>query len=483
MKNTIVWFRKDLRTHDNPALWAAAQQGPVIPVFIGSPEEAMEDQNAAASLWWLHHSLLELTHNLQALGAPLVLRKGSSLEVLRDIIRETNANALFFNERYEPAIRHRDEQIKSELLEEGIQVESFASHLLFQPQSIANQQGQAYKVYTPFWKQCLKMKVEKPVPTPDSLSMSSANATTIPLEKLGLLPKRDWHQKLESYWKPGETEAMKQWTTFLNHGISDYPSKRDFPSSKGVSQLSPHLAWGEISPKWVWQSLLNVEESQHSTTEAFKKQLIWREFAYHQLIHFPHLTEFPLRPEFHVFPWEDNEKDFTLWKKGRTGYPLVDAGMRELWETGYMHNRVRMITASFLVKHLLIPWTKGATWFADTLVDYDVANNAIGWQWVTGCGIDASPYFRIFNPVKQGESFDPHGDYVRQWVPELSKLPTRYIHQPWKAPKNILQSSGITLGVTYPTPIVEHEMGRERALVSYRSIKSGEILHLDLKWK
>lgn len=467
---TIVWFRKDLRIHDNLALFEASKHGAVLPVFIWSPEEEVYDRFAQASQWWLHHSLKSLANQLQQMGLSLILRKGSSLSILKEIIKESNADALYFNERYEPSIRSRDKEITNVLATDHVEVKTFHSQTLFEPLTIKNKDQQPYKVYTPFWKQCLKMNVPLPLPKPSASVAPKEHLDTLSLEDLALLPTHPWHQKHMPYWTPGESGAIEQLQTFINDGISQYKTNRDFPSKRNTSFLSPHLAWGEISPKMIWHSLLNSKPDDEDV-EAFLRQLVWREFSYDQLLQMPHSVNRPIRSEFNAFPLQEDEHLFTCWKKGMTGYPIVDAGMRQLWETGWMHNRVRMIIASFLVKHLFIPWTKGADWFTQTLVDFDVANNTMGWQWVAGCGIDAAPYFRIFNPILQGEKFDKDGEYIRKWVPELAALPTKYLFAPWKAPQHILRESGIELGVTYPFPLIDHQFARERALHAYHSIK------------
>lgn len=470
---TIVWFRKDLRIHDHPALLEASQQGTVLPVFIWSPDEEVDSLLAEASQWWLHHSLQDLEKQLQQLGLPLILRQGASLPILQEIIQESNATALYFTERYEPSIRHRDDQIKQVLRAEKINVKSFHAQLLFEPLSITNQQNKAYKVFTPFWKQCLKKTVPLPLPSPSACNAPTSEVQTGTVDDLALLSSFPWYNKFASYWTPGEQGANKQWTIFLQEKINGYKKSRDIPTLHHSSHLSPHLAWGEISPKLMWITLIDRQDIQlDSDIETFLKQLVWREFSYHQLVHIPSSIKAPIRQAFTAFPWADDEPLLTCWKKGLTGYPIIDAGMRELWETGQMHNRVRMVTASFLVKHLLIHWKKGADWFTETLVDFDVANNTMGWQWVAGSGVDASPYFRIFNPVLQGKKFDSDGEYVRKWLPELTNLPTAYIHQPWKAPQTVLQKSEVVLGTTYPLPIVDHASARDRALRAYHSIKT-----------
>ena len=455
-KTIIVWFRKDLRLHDNPALVEASKNGTVIPIFIWSPEEEVFDQFAEASQWWLHQSLKSLAEQLQQRGLSLILRKGPSLSILKEVIRESNADALYFNERYEPAIHKRDEEIKNGLEAEHVEVKSFHSHTLFEPFSITNKDGKSYKVYTPFWKQFLKMTVSLPLPAPSTIVGPKDHLDSLTVEDLSLLPTHPWHQKFSAYWTPGEPGAIEQLHTFIEDAIKEYKINRDYPAKPNTSLLSPYLAWGEISVKTIWHTLLNLDPNEQ--IEAFLKQLVWREFSYDLLRQAPNSIDQPIRSEFKAFPWQEDEQLFTAWKKGMTGYPLVDAGMRQLWETGWMHNRVRMITASFLVKHLLIPWTKGANWFMETLVDYDVANNTMGWQWVAGSGADAAPYFRIFNPILQGEKFDIDGEYIRKWVPELAALPTKYVFAPWEASKEILRECGIELGITYPFPLIDHQV-------------------------
>jgi deoxyribodipyrimidine photo-lyase len=394
----IVWFFRDLRLSDNPALSAAAKLGKVVPVFIWTPEEEGAWPPGAASRWWLHHSLKSLTASLGG----LVIRRGPSLAALRQLVKETGATAVFWNRRYEPALIARDTRVKQALLADGLRVESFGSALLLEPWEMRTSSSGPYKVFTPFYRVCLKKPIAKPAAAPRKLQVVTAKS--LRLEDLELLPKMDWAAGFD--WKPGESGAHKQLRQFQPAG---YRKNRDLPAVTGTSRLSPHLHFGEISPRQVWESVSN---------EDFRGQLIWREFAYHLLYHFPHTPEKPLRTEFERFPWRKDARSLKAWQRGRTGYPLVDAGMRELWKTGWMHNRVRMIVASFLVKDLLIPWQEGARWFWDTLVDADLANNTFGWQWATGCGADAAPFFRIFNPSLQAERFDPTCAYRRQWAGE-----------------------------------------------------------------
>jgi deoxyribodipyrimidine photo-lyase len=394
---------------------------------------------------------------------------------LKEIMEETKAEALYFNERYEPVLRQMDISIRKEVEGMGIRVESFHSNLLFPPKSIKNKSGQPYKVFTPFWKQVHKTDVPFPIAAPSKMASYIDTCSSLSIEELHLLPVNRWYTKLSTYWVPGEKAAIAQMKRFLEEGLIGYIHNRDIPSLQGgVSRLSPHIAWGEISPRWIWHYTLEHAPLQSGATDdlyVFLRQLAWREYGYDQMVNFPKLVHSPIRDEFLSFPWQPVEADFTAWKQGKTGYPFIDAGMRELWETGWMHNRVRMGAASFLVKHLLIPWQEGAKWFEDTLVDADIANNSMGWQWVTGSGFDASPYFRIFNPITQGQKFDPAGAYIRRWVPELANLPEPYLHQPWTAPKEVLQKANIKLGITYPHPIVDHSKARMRALEAYKKIK------------
>lgn len=475
MNHVIVWFRKDLRMHDNPALWQASQEGKIIPVFIWSPSEEEDYSDSAASLWWLHHSLIALEKKLAEKGLQLIYRSGDSLEELNKIIHDTNASALFYNERYEPAIVERDKKINVALSANGIKVQAFHSYLLFDPYNIKNKQDNPYQVFTSFYKNVLNNHVTRPVPYIETNKGIEQCIESLHVDDLNLLPKIRWDKKFHSYWEPSEDGAIKQYEQFIGDSIAFYKNGRDIPSENNVSRLSPYLTWGNISARAIWHSIeknsLMYPESNDSY-EAFKRQLIWRDFAYHQLIHFPQLSKKPLRSQFENFPWLDNEIDFMKWKKGLTGYPLIDAGIRELIETGVMHNRVRMVVASFLIKHLLISWQKGYDYFSETLVDFDVANNAMGWQWVAGCGIETAPYFRIFNPILQSEKFDKKGYYIRKWIPELVNLPSKYIHKPWEAPGEILRAANVELGKTYPEPMINHIFARERALAAFEQVKN-----------
>ncbi|MDV6379089.1 deoxyribodipyrimidine photo-lyase [Sporosarcina sp. GW1-11] len=462
---TIVWFRKDLRIHDHPALVEAAAHGEVLPVFI------LPETVHAASDWWVHHSLVELQKKFEQQQIQFVVRKGPPVEQLLKIQQESGADQLVFNELYDPESRKQEKELTATLEKINVQVRSFQGTLLVPPDAIFNKSGQPYKVFTPFWKQLRQEPIAQPLLAPEKLTPSSLRLASLPPEEWGLLSPLSWHEKFQ--WQPGETAAIECWQMFRNGGFSDYKEGRDLPAQPNVSRLSPYVATGNISVRSIWYSALATDWIEDEQIEAFLRQLAWRDFAHYQLLYFPHMLEKPVRPEFEKFPWQSSAENVHAWKTGQTGYPLVDADMRELWETGYMHNRVRMIAASFLIKHLLTDWREGMKWFEETLVDWDSANNAMGWQWVAGSGFDASPYFRIFNPIVQGEKFDGAAIYVKKWVPELRNLPGKYIFQPAEAPASVLQSAGVEIGTTYPAPIVDHRAARERALAAYDTCKKG----------
>jgi deoxyribodipyrimidine photo-lyase len=471
---TIVWFRQDLRLADNPALTAAAERGaPVLPLFV--LDDSGDWTPGGASRWWLHHSLAALERHLRELGAPLCLRRGKAAEILPRVVRETGAGAVLWNRCYEPYAVARDKRLKQRLADEAVEVASFNGSLLAEPWVLKTGAGEPYKVFTPFWK-ALQAAGDPPAPlAPPKTLNGLAGIAGDALGDWNLLPRQpDWAGGLRAAWAPGETGAAARLADFLDGAAAAYRENRDRPGRPGTSRLSPHLHWGEISPRQVWQATRHAVDAgtvNAGAAEAFLRQLAWRDFSHSLLFHWPDLPEQPWRQAFAAFPWRDDDEGFAAWCKGRTGYPIVDAGMRQLWLTGWMHNRVRMVAASFLVKHLLIPWQRGEAWFWDTLVDADLANNAAGWQWVAGCGADAAPYFRIFNPVSQGEKFDPKGDYLRQWIPEIAALPDAVIHRPWEAADEDLKQAGITLGKTYPKPIVDHRAARARALAGYENVK------------
>lgn len=477
----IVWFRQDLRLDDNPALRNAAETGrPVVPLYIWSPEEEGRWAPGAASRWWLHHSLRSLNQDLRGRGSRLILRRGPTLETIRTLIRETGAGSVYWNRRYEPDSVARDERVKPKLGSDGLEAKCFNGALLFEPWTVETKAGGPYRVFTPYWRACLASKEPATArDAPKRLPSQPQWPQSLKIEQLELLPTVDWTGGLRAAWQPGEAGANAALKAFLSQGPAGYLKGRDRPAQPGTSRLSPHLHWGEISPRRIWhavrdvasQAALDRQPAAAKGAEGYLRELGWREFAYHLLYRFPKTAEAPLRPDFARFPWRDDEQRLRAWQRGRTGYPLVDAGMRELWTTGWMHNRVRMVVASFLVKDLLISWQAGAAWFWDTLVDADLANNTLGWQWSAGCGADAAPFFRIFNPVRQGLKFDPTGEYVRRWVPELARLSDRWIHEPWSAPDDVLRQAGVRLGESYPGPIVDHGEARAEALAAFESLR------------
>ena len=451
----LVWFRQDLRLSDNPALAAALERGsPVVPVYVWAPEEEGAWPPGAASKWWLARSLADLSAALEQRGSRLIVRRGPTDETLRCLATETGATAVFWSRRYEPAAVTRDSDLKSKLHARGLLAESFNGSLLFEPWTIRNQSGQPFRIFTAFWRACLAKSIASPsMDAPKRLRPPERWPRSLALADLNLEPVVDWAAGFREVWQPGELGAMRQLKRFLEEALTGYPVNRDRPGVAGTSRLSPHLHFGEISPGQVWRGVLGLMNGHAAACQSHLRQIGWREFAYHLLYHHPESPHEVLRQEFSTFPWQSDPKRFRAWKRGQTGYPLVDAGMRELWRTGWMHNRVRMVVASFLVKHLLIGWQEGAAWFWDTLVDADLANNTLGWQWVTGCGADAAPYFRIFNPSTQAAKFDPDGAYVRRWVPESER------------------SLGLKSGGMYPHPIVEHDEARRCALAALASIK------------
>jgi deoxyribodipyrimidine photo-lyase len=474
----LVWFRQDLRLADNPALLSAVASGaPVAPVFVLDDSTPGAWRPGGAARWWLHHSLSALQRDLDRLGAPLILRRGPAQQVIPALAAEIGAQAVHWNRCYEPFAIARDRALKLALEGRGIAVRSSNAALLHEPWTVATN-GRPYRVFTPYHRACLAKGVpDAPLAAPERVT-SVAGIASDRLEAWELQPsKPDWAGGLRGCWTPGEAGARLRITDFLDHGLASYAERRDEPGEPGTARLSPHLHLGEIGPRQVWHAAEVAAASNPAAArgaEAFRRELIWREFAYHLLYHFPELPEQPFQAAFAQFPWRRDSGLLAAWQRGRTGYPLVDAGMRELWSTGWMHNRVRMVAASFLVKHLLQPWTAGEAWFWDTLVDADLANNAASWQWVAGCGADAAPYFRIFNPVLQGQKFDPKGAYVRRWVPELARLPDRFLHAPWTAPADTLAASGVVPGTTYPHPIVAHDVARRRALEAYHGMTTTE---------
>ena len=479
-KRAIVWFRQDLRLTEQDAVsWVIEQGWEIIPVFLWVAEEESPWKPGGATQWWLHHALADLDHQLREKGSKLILRSAAdSLSGLQKLIKETGAQAVCWNRRYEPGIVARDTKIKAILKDQGIEAKSFGSSLLFHPSEISNKAGSPFKVFTPFWKHLIKFELPNKKQTDLShLSSPEKWPNSEALESFDLLPNIKWDTGIQNFWNPTREGALIRLKDFGSTHAIPYDDQRDLPAVDGTSQLSPFLHFGQIGPRETLHRLRELSNEHPKVETGILRQLYWREFAHHLLFHFPETDTRPLRPEYAAFPWQEDPQFLRAWQLGETGYPIVDAGMRQLWQTGWMHNRVRMIVASFLVKHLLQHWSEGAKWFWDTLVDADLANNTFGWQWVAGCGADASPYFRIFNPITQGEKFDPTGAYVRKYVPELSELPNKYLNRPWELGQLDLLSFDVTLGKNYPAPIIEHSVGRQRALdalAKFKTLKNSE---------
>ena len=476
---TLLWYRNDLRLTDNPALRAALDlDSPVVPVFLFAPNEDASWAPGGASRWWLHHSLMRLQEDLDQAGSQLCLRvTDDSLATLRALAHETGATHVFWNRRYEPTAIARDRLIKAALRADGLTTQSFNGSLLHEPWTPKTKTGGPFQVFTPFWRHCKALPPPaEPLARPRRIPAPPTWPQTLTAAQLGLLPRIDWTRGMEDTWRPGSQAAHALLKDFLENRFDGYTTRRDQPGVDGTSRLSPHLHFGELSPREIWHATSRRAVAQREgdswRDSQFLTEIGWREFAHHLLFHFPHTPERPLRENFSRFPWKNDADALQRWQRGMTGYPIVDAGMRQLWRTGWMHNRVRMIVASFLVKDLLQPWTAGERWFWDTLVDADLASNTLGWQWVSGCGADAAPYFRIFNPVSQGIRFDAQGEYVRRWVPELAKLADDLIHQPWDASPAQLSAAEVRLGHTYPTRMVDHSVARNAALRALATIKN-----------
>lgn len=475
MAGSIVWFRDDLRLADNPALTAAVRIGaPLVCLFVLDDASPGHRRPGAAARWWLHQSLDALADGLEQRGSSLVLRRGPAALVVPQLAREIGAGAVFWNRRYGAAERATDTAIKADLQRSGVEAVSFNGNLLHEPWGIATRDGGAFKVFTPFWRAVLaRGEPRRPASAADALARLPAVASDR-LYDWALKPVRpDWSGTIAGSWTPGEAGALGALSQFLDDGGPDYADHRDQPDKRATSRLSPHLRFGEISPAQVWHAIRHAEAVgtiSGRAAEKFLSELGWREFCYHLLYAAEDLRAVNVQRRFDAFPWRHDEVGLRAWTSGKTGYPLVDAGMRELLRTGWMHNRVRMVAASFLVKHLLIDWRTGEDWFWDTLVDADPASNPASWQWVAGSGADAAPYFRIFNPIAQGERFDPEGAYVRRFVPELARLPDAWIHRPWQAPADVLAEAGVVLGSSYPAPVVDHAAARLRALAALASL-------------
>ncbi|WP_321897632.1 cryptochrome/photolyase family protein [Paraburkholderia heleia] len=477
----IVWFRDDLRLADQPALAQAAASGlPLICVWIHDPHACGERPAGGAARWWRHESLRAFEASLAARGGRLLLLQGREAATLDALVTETGAQAVYWNRRYGLAQRETDRVLKISLRERGVSVESFNGQLLKEPWTVLNRSGAPFQVFGAYWRACLRMgDPPQPEGEPERMIFQSLPARVTQrasrLDALGLAPRApDWSGGLRAVWPAGEQAALERLHAFLATGLDAYAGERDEPGDAATSRLSPYLAVGAISPRQVWAALKAAQHAhgrgsarRAASAEKFASELGWREFCHYQRFHYVDLATRNLRPAFDAMPWRKDAAGLKAWQRGLTGYPLVDAGMRELWHTGWMHNRVRMVVASFLSKHLLVDWRAGESWFWDTLVDADPASNPANWQWVAGSGVDAAPYFRIFNPVLQGQKFDPRGAYVRHWVPELAGLPDALVHQPWKSGAQQLEAAGVRLGKTYPEPVVEHELARRRALEAY----------------
>lgn len=468
----LFWFRDDLRLADNPGLAAAhAAEKPVVTVYILDEESREARPMGGASKWWLDKSLRDLSDRIEGKGGRLILRRGKAEDVVAGLVNEAGAEAVYWNRRYGRA-RKIDERIKASLKREGVEAHSFNGSLLAEPFAIKTGSGGDFKVFTPFWK-ALQASLVVPPAAPEPRAFNTLDGLkSDKIDSWELHPASpDWSGGIAKAWTPGEMAARKRLREFLSGPITGYAGGRDRPDQDGTSRLSPYLHFGEISPHQIWRAATHAEESGEAPSKdvwKFLSEVAWRDFSHHLLYHDPEMGRLSWRRQYEEVEWRKGTKaELEAWKRGRTGYPIIDAGMRQLWTTGFMHNRVRMIVASFFAKDLLVHWRKGEEWFWDTLVDADEANNANGWQWTAGTGADAAPYFRVFNPVLQGEKFDPEGDYVRAWVPELADIGPKWIHKPWEAPASVLEQAGVQLGETYPEPIIDHDFARKRALETY----------------
>lgn len=469
---TLYWIRQDLRLQDNPALSFAASHGPVLAVYIYDDQTPELRTLGGASQWWLHQSLSTLNAKTDH---KIHFAKGRADQVLASLIKRHNIKQVVWNRRYEPAQIGQDKAIKTQLTEAGLTVKSFNSHLLWEPWTVAKQDGTPYKVFTPYYRKgCLSQPSPRyPLPVPESLVWFYDKDSDDGIDSYQLMPDITWYTTMSTQWLPGEAGASDNLSRFLSGAVEHYKDDRNFPAQPGTSHLSPHLHFGEISPNQIWYAAIDAlnGNTEQPGLDCYLSELGWREFSHYLLYHFPSLPTKNFSAQFDAFPWQKNAEHLKAWQKGQTGVPIIDAGMRELWQTGYMHNRIRMVVASFLVKNLLIDWREGEKWFWDTLLDADLAANSASWQWVAGCGADAAPYFRIFNPILQGEKFDKNGDYVRHYCPELSAVPDKYVHAPWQAPTSVLDDAGVILGETYPAPIVDLKASRQRALDALATTK------------
>ncbi|GGW88568.1 cryptochrome/photolyase family protein [Alteromonas halophila] len=468
---SIMWFRQDLRVKDNPALNAACDLGKIVPVYILDTSSPENRKPGGASKWWLHQSLQSLNERL---NGHLQVFKGDPNTLLPDLMNAFGAEHIVWNRCYEPWQINRDKALKSALSDQGYKVQSYNGSLLWEPMTISKGDGGAYKVYTPYYRKgCLKATEPRfPKVPPARITYADVNNQGQGIDALSLMPDINWYDTIDATWTPGEEGAATRLQRFIEDAAKQYKDDRDIPSVEGTSRLSAHLHFGEMSPNQIWYAIKDAfGNTDDKSIDTFLSELGWREFSYYLLYHFPTIPNKNFNDKFNDFPWRSSKSDLTAWQQGKTGIPIVDAGMRQLWQTGYMHNRIRMVAGSFLVKNLLIDWREGEKWFWDCLVDADLASNSASWQWVAGSGADAAPYFRIFNPVLQGEKFDKEGHYVREFCPELSKLPNKYIHKPWEAPEDILNKAQVSLGDNYPSPLVDLKATRRRALDAFDSIK------------
>ena len=469
----VMWFRQDLRLADNPALTNALEDGKTLPIFILDNFNSKEHVNGAASKWWLHHSLIKLNKSLKN---KLCFFTGNPIDILDEIHKQFEISNIFWSRCYEPWRIKRDKKIKKYFNDQNVNVNTFNGSLLWEPWNIAKKDGTPYKVFTPYYRKgCLNSdKPRMPLPAPNLSNLISIDNHDLKIEDLELMPKHNWYNKMISLWSPGEEGAHSKIEEFISNGLNNYKEGRNFPSNQNVSQLSPHLHFGEVSPNQVWYRAKTKEGKLgiKKDLDHFLSELGWREFSFNLLYHFPFLPKENLQKKFDNFPWDNDKDKLKKWQKGLTGYPIVDAGMQELWQTGYMHNRLRMVVGSFLVKNLLLHWHHGERWFWDCLIDADLASNSAGWQWIAGSGADAAPYFRIFNPITQGQKFDPDGKYTRKYLPVLNDMPDKFLFNPWEAPEDVLRSAGVKLGENYPLPIVEIGSSRQKALEAFATTKT-----------
>lgn len=473
MTKSIVWFRQDLRINDNPALKGACDNGEIIPVYIFDEDIPDKAEMGGACKWWLHYALRDLASSF---NNQLLVKSGNAQSILRDLAEQYGASHIVWSRMYEPWARKRDGDIKSHFKDSAVIAKSVNGSLLWEPWEVLKKDETPYKVYTPYYRNgCLsKPDPRYPLPRPElNIVASVPHNAQKEIDRLQLLPSENWGEGIEKSWTVSEKAAGSKLHWFINNAITEYSDQRNIPAVRGTSQLSPYLHFGQISPNQVWYAVKDAFNGNVSGqgVDTYLSEIAWREFSYYLLYHFNDMQKLNFNSKFDNFPWRTSAKDLTAWQKGQTGIPIVDAGMRELWQTGYMHNRVRMIVGSFLVKNLLIDWREGERWFWDCLVDADTASNSAGWQWVAGSGADASPYFRIFNPILQGEKFDKEGEYVKTYCPELSKMPKKFMHKPWEAPKDVLQHANVILGENYPQAIVELKPSRQRALDAFAQIK------------